>query len=635
MVSVKALAAIALTLMIAVPILLGYGFASHQVTEDRWDPDESVNLSEQILNYQTPYTNASFTASNNTVLMQSWTFPGSGVTEYHAVTPEYRQATTSTTQFPIYETHTGYYTLTGADPTITNTAPGGGTVYRIANAGYPYDAGQMPNSFVSRSLDAFTISISTSATSPIHWEFETNFNTTFIDPSSPISFVRDGASTYSVTSSAGTTASVANWELRTDAGATITIYPERYTGLTSTESVPIGSIYSFETPTTGSMSIKLSGAAAGGGDVYIATHDQVLPVSVNGATVTVGSSSYTNVTAVNVAGVSSLYMTYLTPTGSYADPNYGWGVPAPPSAAVYRTWWMNNFSNQSVTFLMKFTNDATVYLNPTNEYNGASLQTYKIRSIDGTIYVNAPLLGGYSSLVVPIATDKTTVSGITSWPTMGVSPTLLNTRELSGTTSYFNKVELNLVDADRANVSFRVNGSNVLAGYFPSTKDYTLSMSDLFPDKDYRLKLNSIGVYGDTINIGSMAFGITDGRINVGGHLVPLKGAVIESIKKGGVYENTINGYTLADSPTSAPITFGGEWSLTVTGNTLKEVHPTHMEWSPGEFAFDKRDFAAVGLLVAGACLLGLGMIGQRSGIKIGVLLLICGGAALVYLTFV
>lgn len=633
MVSVKALAAIALTLMIAVPILLGYGFASHEVTEDRWDPDESVNLSEQILNSQTPYTNASFTASNNTELMQSWTFPGSGVTEYHAVTPEYRHTTTSTTQFPTYETHTGYYTLTGASNTITNTSPGGGTVWRIANAGYPYDEGQMPNSFVSNSLDAYTISISTSSTSPIHWEFETNFRTTWIDPTTPITFVRDGASTYKVTSSDGTTTSVANWELRTDVDATLTIYPERYTELTSTESVPIGRIYSFETPTTGSMSIKLSGAAAGGGDVYIATYHQVLLVSVNGATVTVGSSSYTNVTAVSVAGVSSIYMTYLTPTGSYADPNYGWGVPAPTSTTVYRTWWMNNFSNQSVTFLMKFTADAVVYLNPTNEYVGTALQSYKIASSGGMIYVNDGLLGGYSHLLVTIATDGTTVSGITSWPSMGVTPTPLNTMTLPGTTAYFNKVELNMVDEDRDDVSFRVNGSNVLAGYFPSTKDYTLSMGDLFPGKSYSLKLNSIGVYGDTINIGSTAFGVTDGRINVDGHLVPLKGAVIRSIDMGGVYVNTINGYALADSSTSAPITFGGEWSLTVTGNTLKEVHPTHMEWSPGEFAFDKRDFAAVGMLVAGGCLVGLGMIGQRSGVKIGVLLLICGGAALVYLT--
>ena len=59
------------------------------------------------------------------------------------------------------------------------------------------------------------------------------------------------------------------------------------------------------------------------------------------------------------------------------------------------------------------------------------------------------------------------------------------------------------------------------------------------------------------------------------------------------------------------------------------------MKWSPGEFAFDKRDFAAVGLLVAGACMVGLGMMGQRSGVKIGVLMLVCGGAALVYLTMI
>ena len=59
------------------------------------------------------------------------------------------------------------------------------------------------------------------------------------------------------------------------------------------------------------------------------------------------------------------------------------------------------------------------------------------------------------------------------------------------------------------------------------------------------------------------------------------------------------------------------------------------MTWAPGEFAFDKQDFAACGLLVAGALLVGLGMYGARSGIKIGLLLLICGGGALLYLTMV
>lgn len=633
MVSLKATAAIALTLMIVVPILLGYGLASHPVETTQYDSEDSLNLSDHILNSQTPYTNSSYTASNNTELMQAWTFPGSGVTEYHAVTPEYRETTTSNTAFPIYETHTGYYSPT-AGTTNTHTSPGGGTVYRLASSNYPYEPGQTPNVFVN--ADAFSIGITTANTSSIHWEFETDTRVVWITPTTPLTFARDGSDTYTVTTSEGTYTGVEYWELRTDVDATFSVYKVNYSVIAGTEALPLGSIYSFETPAIGYMSLKLSGAAAGGGDVYIATDDQAQPVAVNGATVTVGSTSYAGVRSISMAsGTSPVYMTYLTATGQYADPSYGWVVPKPADVPVYQTWWINNFSNQSVTFLMKFSGDATIYLYPTNDYGGISLASYKIASSGGQIYVNDTLLGGYSSISMRIATDGTTVSGITAWPAMGVDPTPLNSINLAGTGSFFNKVNLNIPDEDRTDVAFRVNATNVLAGYFPSTKDFTLSMAELFPDKSYSLKLNSIGIYGDSINIGSTAYEVTDGRINVGGKLVPLKGAVIKSIDDGGVYKNTINGYELGDTSAPAAITFGGEWSLTVTGDTLKETHPTHMEWSPGEFAFDKRDFAAVGLLVAGACMVGLGMMGKRSGVKIGVLMLVCGGAALVYLTMI
>lgn len=635
MVSVKALAAIALTLMIAVPIALGYGLASHTVENTAWESDESLNLSEQILNSQTPYTNASFTSSNNTELMQAWTIPGSGVTEYHAVVPDYRQTTTANTQFGIYETHNAYYSLSNIGSPTTFTAPGGGTVYRVASSNYPYEPGQIPNAFIAvNNADTFVLSISTTATSPIHWEFETKYGTSWIDPGIPITFARDGDGTFTVTNSTGTWTKVNWFELRTDADGTITFNKAQYTTITATQSIPLSGIYSFETPATGIMSIKLSGAAPGGGDVYVTTDDQVKPVSVNGATVTIGADSYTSVTSVNISGVSSVYMTYLTATGQYADPNYGWGIPVPSGIPVYETWWLNNFSNESVTFLMKFAGAAEVYLMPTNEYVGTPLQTIKLVSSGGMIYVNDALLGGYSALQIRIATDGITVSGIGAWPSMGAAPILLNSINLSGTGDFFNKVKISIPDGIAA-TSFRVNASDVLAGYFPSTKDYTLSMADLFPNKSYSLKLNAIGIYGGSITIGSTSYQVDNGRINVGGSLVPLKGAVIRSIDAGGVYENTINGRALADTSESAAITFGGEWSLTVTGDTLKETTHTKTEWSPGEFAFDKKDFAAVGMLVAGACLVGLGMIGQRSGLKIGVLLLICGGAALVYLTFV
>ena len=96
-----------------------------------------------------------------------------------------------------------------------------------------------------------------------------------------------------------------------------------------------------------------------------------------------------------------------------------------------------------------------------------------------------------------------------------------------------------------------------------------------------------------------------------------------------------VNALKVGSSEDPASITFNGEWSLTLTADILRTVENTNTQWAPGEFAFDKTDFAACGLLVAGALLVGLGIYGQRSGIKMGILLLICGGAALIYLTFV
>ena len=57
--------------------------------------------------------------------------------------------------------------------------------------------------------------------------------------------------------------------------------------------------------------------------------------------------------------------------------------------------------------------------------------------------------------------------------------------------------------------------------------------------------------------------------------------------------------------------------------------------WHAGEFGLDKKGFAVAGLLACGGLLVALGMSGQRSGGKMGVLLLICGGAAIVFLLII
>lgn len=184
-------------------------------------------------------------------------------------------------------------------------------------------------------------------------------------------------------------------------------------------------------------------------------------------------------------------------------------------------------------------------------------------------------------------------------------------------------------------VTIRVESATILSGSFPDTEDYTLDMGNLFPGKSYSLKLNSIGIYGESLTIAGETFTVTNGRISVDGSNVSLKGATISSKLNGSEYDVYVNAIKVGTSEDPAIITFNGEWSLTLTADILRTVENTNTQWAPGEFAFDKTDFAACGLLVAGGLLVGLGMYGQRSGIKFGLLLLICGGAALIYLTFV
>lgn len=78
MASAKALAAIALTLIIAVPIGLGYGLASHDVPYTSWDTSDSINVSNSILNSSTPYFSEYADPANNSTLVRERLVTGGG-----------------------------------------------------------------------------------------------------------------------------------------------------------------------------------------------------------------------------------------------------------------------------------------------------------------------------------------------------------------------------------------------------------------------------------------------------------------------------------------------------------------------------------------------------------------------------
>ena len=316
--------------------------------------------------------------------------------------------------------------------------------------------------------------------------------------------------------------------------------------------------------------------------------------------------------------------------GTYANVSYGWKLPTTNSV-----FWENGQTNNATTFIIDLPDDSLVSLGSVHIENvGGVVSVWRTYGSMATPTEHVTL-GTYRYLVLDYTRNTPQVSGISSWPVFGGAIERQNTTTITTPTTYAEDYTYLGMSVTNTDTIFRVDRASALSGTFPSTKNYTLDIGGLYPGKSYDLKLNSIGVYGDSINLGSQAFGVSMGRINVNGHLVPLKGAVIQSHLEDGVYVNTINNMQLADSSEPMQIYFGGEWSLTVTGDLMEKVHGTRTEWIPGQFAFDKQDMAAVGLMVAGACVVGLGFYGARSGIKIGVLLLICGGAALVYLTFI
>lgn len=329
---------------------------------------------------------------------------------------------------------------------------------------------------------------------------------------------------------------------------------------------------------------------------------------------------------ISIGGTRTVQVTAYKDEGKYADVSYGWKLP------TTQINWSNNQTNSAVTFITYLPTDSTVWFGSIKIVNDSGTVTVQyINPIPGGDPAPVHTLGSYNYLMVNVTPGLTTIYGLTGWPTMGAYPTTFNKIEVDNKlTADFTSLGIR---NDNLDAIFRVDAATILAGSYPTTLDYTLDMANLFPGKSYELKLNSIGLYGSSLSIAGETFEVTENYITVDGSQVKLKGITLSSRFNGTDYTAYIGNHEIGTTAGPSSITFGGEWSVTVNADLIDPVQHTRTQWAPGQFAFDKEDFAACGLLVAGACLVGLGMTGSRSGLKMGVLLLICGGAGLIYFT--
>lgn len=629
MASIKAIAAIALTLMIAVPIGLGYAFASEEQTVTYWQTESSTNATDLLLNNETPYYYDIVGAQNNKTLLQKQVYIGAGVTEWHQVAPDYVTVGTSTTPIPTYSTSTATYSL-GSTSTATYT------LNYSANASVGTSGSGADITVSPAAANRYTIT--TNATAP-HWSLTADDNTLY-GPQT-VTVLKDGGSTWTIYAYdyMGTTTvytGITDFAIVTDADGTVTNTYRGYTPLS------INGDYTFIAPTRSSIAITYSTNS-----VDYAAVDSNTAVTLAGTTAYVGTSTYTGVTRLSVAptGTStSLSYDVNTADGYYADPADGWHLPTLSTAATF-DYWLNGQLNEEVRLMVSFSGAGYAYLGPVDEltdsykielhYTGSTMTVEDVST--GTEYT----LGTYSKVMVVMGIESATVYGLADWPTLGIYPATYNNvtvdyDDLSGPFTY-----VRMQGTDAEDVSFRMDYASAVAGYFPSTLDKWLYFSEIYPGQSLVFTIKSIAVYGDSLQIGGMYYTVADGKItgtdtDGDSFTVALRGAAIRYVydADSSRYIVTVGGHEITTEGLGR-IYFGGEWSLTASIALATEQTSTQAVWVPGEFAFDKEDFAACGLIVAGLCMVGLGMTGARSGAKMGVLLIICGGAGLIYLTLI
>jgi len=599
MVSTKALAAIALTLIIAMPIGIGFLTAVHQEETDNWQTTSSSKISDLMLNHQTPYYGSYKGSSNNASLWRNGAI----------VTPDYVTVSSSFTSLPIYTTTTTTVNL--PQTSYLNHDMFG------ADAVAPSQREWISNTNIIGVHDFYRIRSGTVAL------YESGFSSlsdmysgyTF-DTTNDIYLIRNSANTWAAyDGSTLISNNIVYWWNNTQTignPPTSNVIYKEFTQITTS------------TPYSGVVN---KGVMQVGSTYYTGTF--TFQVAANSVTIAGEETEYETLPSIYIAQAGNIGLSVVSATGNYANPSDGWTVPS--VSGTYE--WLNNQVNQTVTFYVKTNLGAEQYATIGNLhiYSATPQQVGAYLVSEGSD--SAKLLGAYTYLQVIMSTEGYTITGLPSWPTMGTVPTTYNSITIEDPIDTFDTVT---IQATSTNWHFRVDNANIEQGTYPSTYDYTLNLQQIYPDTNIDIYLNSIGAYGDYINFGGALMTVENGSVTINGQTYRLLHAHLSAwADEGGHYSLRINGDEVATTSEPPTIFWGGEWSVTATAYKIEKVHEYVTVWHAGEFGLDKKGFAVAGLLACAAMFVALGMTGQRSGGKAGVLLLICGGAAIVFLLII
>lgn len=597
------LAAIAITLVVALPIGVGYMMAFDETTVTGWQSVETVNLTSLILNHQSEYYGDTTSTMNNAEII---VYDGSGNASLGV--PDYVVTGSTVTPIPTYDTST-----------VTINSLSTSSEFHVAHDPMVVYASDLFNDITTYGRVTLTSS------NYGGWIFS-YFTASggIIVPTSGITFCATDSSS--------------EWMIYYDTELgplplDNDLYAKSETHLTNLSVranlwVDLSTHTNFYTVAS-NTSFKIVDANG----THYTSVTEATEITRSGSTVTIGGNVYLNVTALSFASENSLTLTSVTINpGQYADPSYGWKIPAPGSEP---TEWMNSQRMKSATFYLAIpTGVSGTYTVGPNHVTIGRTDTGTTQITYGS---NTYSLGEYQYLQVIFSMDSVTVSGISGWPSMGAKPTPINTKHITWNTP-LTEPYTSIGLADSTEISYRVDLAVIVAGTYPSTKDYTLNMDKYWPNVSYALELSNIGIYGSSLQFAGRAYEVINGNqitiVGAGGvaKTIPILGATFSVTWADSVWTYSINNLPQYQGSEYYDLTFGGEWSCTLMGYQMEPYEQTITKWVPGEFNLSSDSFTVVGLFGCLAVFVGLGLYGIRSGIKMLSLIVICGSIALVLL---
>lgn len=267
-----------------------------------------------------------------------------------------------------------------------------------------------------------------------------------------------------------------------------------------------------------------------------------------------------------------------------------------------------------------------MYYDPTRSDNTYQiLVTYE--------YVSSFIYNGQTANVYNTHTEFRYVGG---WPSiMGVAnyyKIYTNDREDQAYDFNSDYVMFTTTSSNGYTPIIRMDAATFRTNEFPVIYDKTYSPSS-FKDNPITKIINPTQ-YGTSIEFAGNTYNVTDGNITLEGRSIPVKDLTFSSIPSSlGGYENKIGNTVISTSAQPSTITFNGKWAVGVETTEQESYTYTETEWIPGDFAWDGMDqnFILAGLLVSLGAFVGVGIYARRSRASIWPLLIVCGGAALLF----